>query len=105
MTNDDDGGWIGGGEPKLFNATPDVLIKIKGLVAAGGRTLGETLRRAGRRGGRARRRLRLLVVKLVKEHVGGLLALADLPAHVLDLFVGRSVPLTGRRLRPPGRSS
>ena len=46
MTNDDDGGWIGGGEPKLFNATPDVLIKIKGLVAAGGRTLGETLRRA-----------------------------------------------------------
>ena len=46
MTNDDDGGWIGGGEPKLFNATPDVLIKIKGLVAAGGRTLGESLRRA-----------------------------------------------------------
>ena len=32
--------------------------------------------------------LRLLVVKLVKQHVGGLLALADLPAHVLDLFVG-----------------
>ena len=45
MTNDDDGGWIGGGEPKLFNATPDVLMKIKGIVAAGGCTLGETLRR------------------------------------------------------------
>ena len=44
MTNDDDGGWFGGGEPKQFNATPDVLMKIKGLVAAGGRTLGETLR-------------------------------------------------------------
>ena len=29
-----------------------------------------------------------LVVKLVKEHVGGLLARADLTAHVLDLFVG-----------------
>ena len=34
-------------------------------------------------------RLLRLVVKLVKQHVGGLLALADLPAHVLDLLVGR----------------
>ena len=34
-------------------------------------------------------RLLRLVVKLVKQHVGGPLALADLPAHVLDLLVGR----------------
>ena len=44
-------------------------------------------RRAGLfRLGRAR--LLLLVVKLVKQHVRGLLACANLPAHVVDLLVG-----------------
>ena len=47
MTNDDDGGWIGGGEPKRIDATPDVLIKVEqGRLAAGGGTLGKTLRHA-----------------------------------------------------------
>ena len=35
-----------------------------------------------------RARLLLLVVKLVKQHVRGLLACANLPAHVVDLLVG-----------------
>ena len=42
----------------------------------------------GRRGAGLLLGLLLLVVKLVKEHVRGLLALADLPAHFADLFVG-----------------
>ena len=48
--------------------------------------LGRAGGRRGRRVGRARRLL--LVVKLVKQHVRGLLACANLPAHVVDLLVG-----------------
>ena len=69
------------------------LFDVKDGVAADHRRagvflLGLALGRAGRLVGRAGLGLLPLVVKLVKEHVGGLLALANLPAHVLDLLVG-----------------
>ena len=78
---------------RAFQRQPVGLFDVEHGVAADHRRaraipLGLALGRAGRLVGRARLRLRLLVVKLVKQHVGGLLALAHLPAHVLDLFVG-----------------
>ena len=55
---------------------------------AGALALGRPVGRRGRRVDRAGLLLLPLVVKLVEEHLGGLLAFANLTAYVLDLLVG-----------------